>query len=161
MARGGKPIVILNDHGTNFVGAATKIKELYARLRKDETKDQIADFCSVQNIQWRYTPEHAPHFGILQEAAAKSFKYHFRWIVGGIWLTFQDLTTVSTQIDACLNSRPLTPLSHSEDGIEALTPGHFLVEAPLEASPDTESSASSVSLLQHWRLCHARVQHLW
>ena len=56
--------------------------------------------------------------------------YHFRQIVGGVLLTFEELTAVLTQIEACLNSRPLTPLPHSEDGIEALTPGHFLVAAP-------------------------------
>ena len=71
-----------------------------------------------------------PSFGGLWEAAVKSFKYHFRRIVGGVWLTFEELTTVLTQIETCLNSRPLTLLPHPEDGIEALTPGHFLVGAP-------------------------------
>ena len=63
VARHEKPIVIWSDHGTNFVGAAKEIKELYTLLRKDETNDQITDFCSAQNIQWCYIPKHAPHFG--------------------------------------------------------------------------------------------------
>ena len=53
------------------------------------------------------------------------------------------------------------PFPRPEDGIEDLTPGHFLVGAPLEALPDTESPASSISLLRRWHLCQALVQHLW
>ena len=79
------------------MGVAKVNKELYALLRKDKTNSQIADFCSVQNIQWRYTPEHVSHFSGLWEAAVKSFKYHFPRIVGGIQFTFQELTTVLTQ----------------------------------------------------------------
>ena len=130
MARRGKPIIIWSDHGTNFISMAQEINKLYALLRKDEMNSQVAEFCFVQNIQWRYSPEHAPHFGGLWEAAVKSFKYHFQRIVDGGWLTFEELTTVLTQIEAYLNSRPLLPLPHPEDGIEALTPGHFLVGAP-------------------------------
>ena len=102
----------------------------------------------------------APHFGSLWEAAVKSFKYHFWRIVGGVQLTFEELTTVLTYIEACLNSRPLTPLPHPEDRNEAVTLGHFLVGALLEALPDTESPACSISLLRRWRLCQALVRHL-
>ena len=43
--------MIWSDHGTNFVDAVKEMKKLYTLLRKDEMSDQIADFCSVQNIQ--------------------------------------------------------------------------------------------------------------
>ena len=50
MARRGKPIVIWSDHGTNFVGTAKEIKELYALLKTYEMNSQVAEFCSTQNI---------------------------------------------------------------------------------------------------------------
>ena len=81
--------------------------------------------------------------------------------MGGVRLIFEELTTILTQIEACLNSRPLTPLPHPEDEFEARTPGHFLVGAPLEALPDTESSTTSISLLWRWHLCQALVRHFW
>ena len=161
VARRGKPSKIWSDHGTNFVGAARELKELYAHLKINKTQDQVTSFCSQQGIKWCFTPEHAPHFGGLWEAAVKSFKHHFRRIVGSVKLTFEELATVSAQIEACLNSRSLTPLPHPEDGTEVLTPGHFLVGAPLEARPDPRESLEPLSTLRRWHLCQALVRHLW
>ena len=161
VARRGKPSRIWSDHGTNFVGAARELKELYVHLRATETQGFITAFCSQQGIEWCFTPEHAPHFGGLWEAAVKSFKHHFKRIVGSVKLTFEELATVSAQIEACLNSRPLTPLPHPEDGTEVLTPGHFLVGAPLEALPDSRESLNPLSTLRRWHLCQGLVRHLW
>ena len=45
-----------------------------------------------------------------------------------------------TQIEACLNS-PLIASGHNDDGIEPLTPGHFLMGRSLEALPDPSQSS--------------------
>ena len=58
----------------------------------------------------------------------KSAKTHLRCVVGEVKLTFEELSTVLVQIEACLNSQPLVPVNvPDEDGIEVLTPGHFLI----------------------------------
>ena len=53
-------------------------------------------------------------------------KIHLKKIVGGTKLNFKELTTVLTQVEACLKSRPL-PVADPDDGVEPLTPGHFLI----------------------------------
>ena len=73
-------------------------------------------------------------------------KTHLCRIVSDMKLTFEELTTVLTQIKACLNSRPLSPLPDAEDGLEAFTPGLFLIRHPLEALPDPSSSLQSLPL---------------
>ena len=94
---------------------------------------ELAEHCSNQGVKWRFTPEHAPHFGGLWEAAVKSFKTHLRRVVGKAKLTYEELATTLAQFEACLNSRPLTPLPQSSDALEVLTQGHFLIGKPLMA----------------------------
>ena len=163
IARRGKPLSIWSDHGTNFVGAARERKEFSQFLKERGTQNIISEFCTSQNIEWKFIPERAPHFGGLWEAAVKSMKLHLKHVIKDTKLTFEEFSTVLTQIEACLNSRPLTPLPSSRDGdaIEVLTPGHFLVGKPLESIPDHSLSYRSVSLLRRWHLCQSMVRHFW
>ncbi len=161
VARRGKPSLIRSDHGTNFVGAARELKELFQFLGDEVTQRNVSQFCASQGITWKFIPEHAPHFGGLWEAAVKSVKTHLRRVVRDVRLTFEELTTLLSQVEACLNSRPLAPLPDSDDGFEALTPGHFIIGRPLEAIPDPSSSYQTVSLLRSWRLCQSLARQVW
>jgi len=59
--------------------------------------------------------------------------------------TAEELFMTLKQIEATLNSRPLVPLySPPEDGVQALTPGHFLVGRPLTAFPEKDLNTSSL-----------------
>ena len=60
-------------------------------------------------------------------------------------------TTVLAQIEACLNSWPLTPLSCDDDGVEALTAGHFLFGHPFVS----HTICLLILNLQVLRLIHA------
>ena len=161
VARRGNPSLIFSDHGTNFVGANRELKEFAHFLHLQKTQQDISEFCSASNIQWKYIPERAPHFGGLWESTVKSMKFHLKRIVGDTRLTFEELYTLLTQVEACLNSRPLTPLSSTEEGIEILTPGHFLIGRPLGALPDSPESYRSISQLRRWHLVQCLVRHFW
>ena len=50
-------------HETNFTGAARELKELFEFLHDQLTQCVISEFCSTQNIQWKFIPERAPNFG--------------------------------------------------------------------------------------------------
>ena len=106
-------------------------------MREQKIQKSISEFCTAWNIEWRFIPEHSPHFGGLWEAAVKSFKTHLKRVVGSVKLTYEEMYTILTQIEACLNSRPLVLInSPDDDCIEILTPGHFLIGQPLTALPD-------------------------
>lgn len=81
-------------------------------------------------------PPRSPHFGGLWEAAVKSFKYHFKRMTGETVLTFEEMSTFSAKIEACLNSRSLCAVSLNNNDPILLTPGHLLVGTELLARPE-------------------------
>ena len=93
-------------------------------------------------------------------AAVKSFKHHLRRVLGSATLTFEELTTLCVQIEACLNSRPLSPLSSSPDGVTVLTQGNFLIGAALTAPP-APFYDFSVSGLRRWQMVTNMRNHFW
>ena len=148
IAHRGKTSLIWSDHGTNFVGANRELKEFVEFLGHQRTQGIIAKFCSTQKIEWRFIPEHAPHFWRSLGSGSKEHDTHLKRVVVTIELAFEEFGTILAQIEACLNSRPLVPLPCDDDGVDALTAGHFLIGWPLESLPDPAFSYRSVSLLR-------------
>jgi len=92
-----------------------------------EQNESIGAALAKQKIEWRFMPPRAPNFGGLWEAAVKSMKRHFYAVTRGLVLTFEECYTLLVQIEAVLNSRPLTPLSSDPRDLSVLTPSHFLI----------------------------------
>ena len=162
IARRGLPNEVYSDNGSNFVGASNDLKSLYSFFSKDSTQNSLSDFVSSQRIVWHFHPERAPHFGGLWEAAVKSMKYHLKRVVGQQKFTFEQFNTLLCQVEACMNSRPLLPLNtHSDDGIEVLTPGHFIIGRSLQTLPSLDLTSQRLPLLKRWSLCQALLQHWW
>lgn len=123
-----------SDCGTTFVGADRALQNLLRAASPDGRL--IASTVAMEGVKWHFNPPAAPHFGGLWEAAVKSTKHHLRRVIGETTLTYEELNTFLAQVEACLNSRPLRPLSDDPDDVSALTPGHFLIGAPLLAVND-------------------------
>ncbi len=59
------------------------------------------------------------------------------------------MTSILCQIEACMNSRPITNVtSHSDDGIDVLTPGHFFIGRSLVSLPTRNFSTEKFTLLK-------------
>lgn len=61
-------------------------------------------------------------------------------------------TTILAQVKACLNSRPLCPLSSNPDSYKALTPGHFLVGQPTILISEPGLQHVPINRLDKWQL---------
>lgn len=65
----------------------------------------------------------------------KSMKRHFYAVTKGFVLTFEECYTLLVEIEAVLNSRPLTPLSNDRRDLSTLTPSHlFKMIQPVQNS---------------------------
>ena len=149
ISRRGCPRTVLSDNGTNFVGAAKvcsrDLQSVVQSLSLAAEKGNLS-----QSLEWRFIPPGAPHMGGLWEAGVKSVKTHLRKGLEGHRLTFEEMGTVLSRIEAVLNSRPLMPVSEDPTTLEPLTPGHFLVGGPLLARAEPGPTTSSLSILNRW-----------
>lgn len=84
-----------------------------------------------------------------------------RKIIGTTPLSFEKLYTVLTLIEACLNSRPLTPLSNDPSDLHPLTPGHFLIGDAITAIPEHNLMDLSMNRLTRYQLLIQIKQHFW
>lgn len=158
VARRGHCAELHSDNGTNFVGAARELQELFNE-EKSKFIPELVECLANNGTKWNFIPPHAPNFGGLWEAGIKSTKYHLRRVIGNSTLTFEELTTVLAQIEACLNSRPLSGVDENE--LTVLTPGHFLVGEPLVLVPDSNFERANISSLRRWQLTQRMLQDYW
>lgn len=147
--RRGYPQRIYCDNATNFVGSKNELTEMYEVI-KQGSQDLMDEFCLPNNIEWNFIPPSSPHMGGLWEAGVKSCKYHLKRVIGESLLTFEELSTVLTQIEACLNSRPICQMPSTAADPQPLTPGHFLIGGPLVALPDSDVTDVPINRLDRW-----------
>ncbi|XP_053691014.1 uncharacterized protein LOC128739545 [Sabethes cyaneus] len=161
VARRGKPSVVMCDNGCNFVGARRELDELRRVFLAQQSQQTIVSEAADEGIEFKFIPAKSPNFGGLWEAAVKSMKQHLRRAIRTKTLTPDELQTVLVQIEACLNSRPLTPLSNDPGDFEALTPGHFLSQRPLTAIPEPSLQEVPENRLSRWQRTQDFLQRIW
>ncbi|XP_055522661.1 uncharacterized protein LOC129716847 [Wyeomyia smithii] len=125
------------------------------------SKRQIGNEFSEKAINWHFIPPRAPNFGGLWEAAVRSVKNALKREIGNHQLTHGNLSTLLVQKAAALNSRPLVPLSDDPSNLNVLTPGHFLIGAPMEALPDRNLLSTPKNHLIHYQQREQMFQQYW
>ncbi|XP_070854619.1 uncharacterized protein [Drosophila suzukii] len=111
------PRQVQSDNGNTFVGASTTLSRDFLQA----VKESVTDAYSHQQLTRQFIPPGAP----------KSFETLFYKTTATRKYIFGELSTLLTKIEACLNSRPLSPMSEDPTDLLALTPGHFFVGGPL------------------------------
>ncbi|XP_055590339.1 uncharacterized protein LOC129742465 [Uranotaenia lowii] len=158
VSRRSPPSDIYSDNGRNFLGAKNELKRL---IRQTEHAQKVEQECTDCHIRWHFNPPRASHFGGLWESAINSAQKHFVRVVRDHSLVFDDMQTLLNQIECCLNSRPLVPVSDDPTDFEPLTPGHFLVGTSLKAVPDEDLSEIPFHHLKKWQQVQKLFQDLW
>lgn len=157
-ARRDLPTTMYSNNGTAFVGADRELLRAYrAALNDTDFQNRTAS----DGTTWQFIPPSAPHFGGLWEVGVRSVKHHFNRIAGSSPLTFEEMTTLLCRIEACVNSRPIAPLSDALNDYDALTPGHFLIGSALTVPPEPSVLELNESHLRRWQLVRHMTERIW
>jgi len=141
----------------NFVGADKELRDLFNSTRFNEELQQVA---MAERLTCHFIPPRAPHFRGLWEFAVRSMKQHLKK-VSDASLTIVEMMTLLSQIEAILNSRLLTPLFNDPKDLNALTPAHFLIGAPLTTYPEPDLQDVLSNQLTRWQYVERLRQHFW
>lgn len=122
ISRRGRVSHIYSDYGTNYVGTQSQLADLYKLMRDNDYNKEIFDYLMQRGIQWHFNPPASPHFGGIFEAGIKSAKKLYLKVVDTQILIFEKLYTVFTEVEALLNSCPLSTMSLDPNALRTLTP---------------------------------------
>ena len=133
ISRRGLPDKMISDNATNFHGAA---EELTALSKKILESAQCQRFFMNKGIRWQFIVSRAAWWGGFYERMIGLMKRSLKRTIGKNLLWLHELSTVIVEVEAVLNSRPITfTYSDIEEG-SPLTPAHFLCSKRLLDLPD-------------------------
>lgn len=110
-ARRGLPTVLYSDNAKTFKGAEKELLTLFGE----------------GGPKWKYIAPRSPWWGGWWERLVRSVKGALKKSLGSRCLTRTELETSLQEVEACVNSRPLTSVRDEADSPNALTPSHFLI----------------------------------
>lgn len=154
IARRGKPSKFYSDNGTQFVMMAKICQKALAH--------------SGDLITWKFSRQLAAWENGIVERIVQMSKRHFQRTLGRLTLTFDELKTFAAEVEAVLNSRPLTIIQ--EDSMIPLRPVDFLIpkgkiDVDLEGDPEEIDFGRKVDpvegMTKRWKALLSLVDWFW
>jgi hypothetical protein len=124
--RRGLPHTIYSDNAQTFHAANRELTDVWRTLSAAKTHRFMAQY----SITWKFIAPRAAWWGGWWERMVGTTKRCLRKVLGRTQATDEELATTLVNIEAALNSRPVT-----QDTEDALTPAHFLCGERLTAVP--------------------------
>ena len=123
ICRRGNPEEIRSDNGSNLVGAEKELRLAIAEWNQGK----IGKFLLQRNISWKFNPPAASHMGGIWERQIRTIKKVLGAVLKEQTLNDESLSTLMCQVEAIINSRPITVVSDDVKDPEPLTPNHLLL----------------------------------
>ena len=133
--RRGIPRLMVSDNAKTIKSASGTLETLF-------NLPSVQAYFSEHKIRWRFNLEKAPWWDGFFERLVKSTKRCLRKLLRNAKLNYEELFTVMTEVEAVLNSRPLTYM-YSEDIETLLTPSHLVMGKRLLTLLDTAVKESN------------------
>jgi len=153
--RRGKPIKIVSDNGSNFLGGDRLLKE---ELKRHNAK--IAQKVPEMGIEWNYNPPGASHRGGIWERIIRSVRKILVALTDERVPNVEGLATLLTEVERILNSRPLVPLSSDANDLGVLTPNVLLL-GRFESSLPMDEFMKADGYRKSWRVVGWMADQFW
>jgi len=137
ISRRGVPECIISDNAKTFKAGAQELQTVKTQVLKPNASQQ---FFANHNITWKFITDPAPWWGGFYERLVGLVKRCLKKTIGKAYLNMTELNTILIELEAVLNSRPLTYPYVDINDASPLTPSHFLCGHRLLTLPDTRSS---------------------
>jgi len=124
IGRRGKPEIVYSDNGTNFVGTECVLREELQRFYAHCNHNQLRQ----RGVAWHFNPPTASHMSGVWERLIRSVRKILPALLSEQTITDEGLMTLMVEVEAILNSRPLTPVTFDPKDDELLTPNHLLLQ---------------------------------
>ncbi|MFH4983905.1 hypothetical protein AB6A40_010614 [Gnathostoma spinigerum] len=134
IARRGTPILMISDNATTFKGAESALKRAWTTMNMNEN---LENFAAGKGITWNYITSHAPWKGGFYERLIGIVKSSLKKALGRRILSLDDFTTLLCEIEATVNSRPLTYV-YEEIEAKIVRPIDFIIPFSVVQVPDHE-----------------------
>ena len=99
-------------------------------------RQELISFYGHLSPKWKIIAPISPWWGGFYERLVRSVKSVLRKSLGATLITRGELETLLHEVEAVINSRPLTFVGDSVDSLQPLSPAHFLMERPISVYPD-------------------------
>lgn len=128
-ARRGLPSVMYSDNAKTFISVAKMLHQYFGIL----------------SPEWKFIAPRSPWWGGWWERLVRSVKSALKKSLGTRCLTKCELETTLIEVEACINSRPLTYVNEEPDVSDPLTPSHFLIGRVAGFQPHVSDKCVNVS----------------
>ncbi|KAK2919176.1 hypothetical protein Q8A73_003547 [Channa argus] len=157
IARRGQVVEIHSDNGTNFVGAERELK----RSLEEWNMSKIENRLTQSGIKWMFNPPSASHFGGVWERLIRSVRKVLSATLKDQHLDEEGLQTLLCEVEAILNSRPITTPSDDPNDLEALTPNHLLLLKTQPSIPQGVFQEDDLYSRRRWRQVQYMADLFW
>lgn len=163
ISRRGMCSVVDSDNARTFKRADRDLKDLWKLMEGSETQKLFAE----KRISWRYIVDRATWWGGMWERLVRSTKTSLRKVLGKASLTFEELQTLICEVEAVVNSRPLTYVHAESSQPSSLTPAHFLTGQRITTLPSrplgqrNAGNVNAIQLTKRWNYQQKLMSHFW
>lgn len=146
---------IRSDNGSNFVGATNELQQAINEMDNDQIRSRLRQ----EGTEWIFNPPSASHMGGIWERQIRTTRKVLTVLLHehGTRLDDESFRTLLCEVQAIINSRPLTFASSDPDDFNPLSPSNILtMKTSVILPPPGVFQRADVYLRRRWR----RVQYL-